>query len=133
MKPTALKTTTFAILTLLLLTTLPAFASGPNSPSPNAAGAFPEDPLLVTETVRCRVVDVRDDGTILVNDDGTIKRLNYDETTSVWAQKKKNWDGRKKLAIADIAVGQELKVTVQPASGKVLKVKVKKPEEGTQG
>ncbi len=81
----------------------------------------------MTETVKCVVVDVLDDGRIVVRDKETEEPfwLGYNEKTRFTAQDKKAF-GKKKLQAADLAVGHELKVTLRPTTGEVTKVRVLK-------
>ena len=86
------------------------------------------DPLTVTETMKCRITAIEADGTILVQDEGSEEShpLAYGQKTRITAQRKKDFDGRRKLELSDLAVGQNLKVTHRPATGEVLQVKVLK-------
>ena len=118
------------LLTLILFVSIAASALASGSSAPEA-GNFPnagQDPLLVTETVKCVVVKITDDGKIVVRDVGQeeAKWLAYSKKTKFQAQDKKAFGGRKKLQAADLAVGQELKVTLRPATGEVTKVRVLK-------
>ncbi len=121
-----MKKTTLLILALFLLTAAQAMASGSVGVPRGAEVAT--DPLTVTETMKCIVTAIREDGTVIVRDKGEeIEHpLRYDEKTKVTAKSKKEFDGRKQLEIADLKVGHELRVTHRPATGEVLKIKVLK-------
>jgi hypothetical protein len=76
------------------------------------------------------VTEIRPDGTVLVWDgeDSPAFPLPYSKKTRFVAQDKSEFDGRKKLAIADLEVGHRIKMTVRPATKEVLRVKVLKKE-----
>ena len=117
------------LLALFCLGVAPAFASG-STGLPKAA-PMPVDPLTVTEVMKCRITAIEDDGTILVQDEGAedTHPLAYNQRTRFTAQRKKDFDGRRKLELGDLAVGQMLKVTHRPATGEILQVKVLKKQE----
>ena len=86
-------------------------ASGPSSP---ARDSFEEiDALTVTQSRLCIVTEIRADGTVLIRDgeDKPEHPLPYSKKTRFIAQDKKQFDGKKKLAVADLKVGHELKVS----------------------
>ena len=115
-----------ATLFLSLLCPALVLASGPSSP---ARAPFAEqDALTVTETIRCVVTEIREDGVIIVQDvdESPAHPLPFGKKTKFVAQNKNEFDGKKKLAAADLKVGHQLKVTVRPATGEVVRVKVLK-------
>ena len=123
-----MKKALFATLALSLLLTPQLLASGSSgTPGPTAAPAA-RDPLTVTATMKCTITTIKEAGTIMVRDgQGEPEHaMDVDHRTRVMAQDKNAFDGRKKLKIADLAVGQELKVTHRPATGEVLRIKVLK-------
>ena len=103
-----------------------ALASG-SSGAPSSAGV-PRDPLTVTETMKCVVTAIREDGTVMVRDKPGAPEhpLLLTAKTKVSAQDKQAFDGRKKLELADLEVGQMLRVTHRPATGETVKIKVLK-------
>ena len=119
------KTITMALALSFLVSGL-ALASGPSSPARDSFGEL--ESLTVTETIRCVVTEVKADGTVLVRDsDGRpAHALPFTKKTRFVAQDKSEFDGRKKIAAADLKVGQQLKVTVRPATMEVMRVKVLK-------
>ena len=84
------------------------------------------DPLQVTQTVKCKVIAINEDGTVIVRDLKTQKEqtLMVQKATKFSAEKKSNLGRRKNITVADLEVGHELKVTHRPAARQVLKVKV---------
>ena len=120
-----MKKATLTALTLLLLCSSHALASSSSS-SGAATSSF--EALDVTETVRVVVSEIRPDGQIIVRDlkKETAMLLPYDKKTRIYAQNKKEFDGRRKLAASDLKVGHQLKVTYRPGSGEIVKVKVLK-------
>ncbi|MDA8016347.1 MAG: hypothetical protein MPN21_02765 [Thermoanaerobaculia bacterium] len=122
MRKTLLLTLLFAMLGTGL-----AYASGSSGPSP-AVGTFGADPLAVTEVMKCTVTRIAENGSVYIRDgEGQPERLlSYSEDTRFVAQKKKEFDGRKRLGIEDLKVGQRLRVTVRPATQEVVRVKVLK-------
>lgn len=110
----------------LAFSTLAAASGSSGLPSP--AVPSNNDPLVVTETLKCEIVAIREDGTILVRDgkDQPVHPLPYGESTRVVAQSKKEFDGRKKLEREDLRVGHQLRVTYLPGTGEVVRIKVLK-------
>lgn len=106
----------------------PGLALASGSVNLPQAGPVETDPLTVTETMKCRITAIEADGTILVQDEGSEEAhpLAYSQKTRITAQRKKDFDGRRKLELSDLVVGQDLKVTHRPATGEVLQVKVLK-------
>ena len=102
-----------------------ALASGSSYPA--AATAPAEDPMLVTESMKCRVVEIRaEENALKIQDPKTEKTswITLDEDTRLLAQDKKAFDGRKKLEFADLENGQLLRIQHRPNTGQVLKIKV---------
>jgi len=114
------------VLALTFLLSTQALASG-SSGAP-ASASVPQDPLTVTETMKCIVTAVRQDGTVMVRDrKGEPEHpLRLTAKTRLSAQDKQAFDGRKKLDLADLAIGQSLRVTLRPATGEVTRIKVLK-------
>ena len=115
------------LLLALLLPSL-ALASGTSAGSDPYGSPFGDDvdALKATRSLKCTVISIQDGGVVLVRDDDSkeVMKLAYDKKTTVRAQDKNAFDGRKKLEIADLAVGHRIKVLHRPATGEVLTVKV---------
>ncbi len=115
--------------TSLLFSTL-AMASGSSGSSgvPSSGGSASVDPYKVTETLKCVVTEVKPDGTVMVRDSKkeTAHVLSFSHNTKLSAQDKKAFGGRKTLEVADLKVGQQLKVVMRQVNGEVLRVRVLK-------
>lgn len=121
-----MKKTSFILLTLTLwLGASALMASGSSAPSIATPSTAP-DPLLVTETMKCRVTQIADRGQIKIQDPKTQEEswILVTEDTKLLAQDKKAFDGRRKLEHTDLAVGQTLRITHRPNTGEVVKIKV---------
>ena len=100
------------------------FASGTSYP---AAATVPNaDPMTVTKTMKCRVLEVAPSGALKIQDPKTedISWIRLSEDTKLRAQDKKAFDGRKKLEANDLQVGQMLRITHRPHDGAILRIKV---------
>ncbi len=105
-----------------LLTPSLVLASGISS---SGGDSFSEsDPMLVTEKIKCVVIAVEEDGTLLVEDESGRHRIAYDEDLKVVAQDKRQFDGRKRLTMEDIEVGHKIKVTLRPAAQQIVSIQV---------
>ncbi|MEM7587931.1 MAG: hypothetical protein AAF560_31370, partial [Acidobacteriota bacterium] len=82
----------------------------------------------VTETLKCVITEIKPDGTVVVRDkkQETTHALAINKNTRFTAQSKKEFGGRKELKVADLKVGQELKVVKRQVNGEVLRVRVLK-------
>lgn len=118
----------FGIIALALVLSLCAstvWASGSTAP----AYATPEtapNPLLVTETMKCEVLEIAERGQVKIRDPKTqeVSWILVTEDTKLLAQDKKAFDGRRKLEHTDLAEGQVLRITHRPNTGEVVKIKV---------
>ena len=118
------KTTT--LITLLALVAVPALAS---SPAARPVGYELNDPSTITVDIKCTIAQVDAAGSRLVlvdHETETPHEVELDDTVKLRARKKKDFGGRKKLGLADLRVGQELKVTVLVADGSISKITVLK-------
>ena len=124
------KTKAMGILCVLLLVStlwVPAvWASGTSYPS--AATAPTEDPMLVTKTLKCLLLEVNDQGALKIQNTKTeeVGWIRLGEDTELRAKNKKAFDGRKQLDVSDLKAGQWLRVTHRPHDGAILKIKVLK-------
>jgi hypothetical protein len=82
--------------------------------------------MQVTQTIKCKVIEIKDDGTVIVQDVKTQKEstLVVQKNTKFSADKKSSLGGRNDITVADLEVGHEIKVTHRPSAHQVLKVKV---------
>lgn len=113
-----------AFVLAVLLGSGAAFASGTSYPA--AATAPTADPMLVTQTLKGRVLEVAPSGALKIQNPKTeeVGWIRLSEDTQLRAQDKKAFDGRKKLDPSDIQVGHLLRITHRPHDGAILKVKV---------
>ena len=113
--------TTLAFLALVSMS-LPVFASHP--------AVVPEDanaPASITADVRCRVeaVDASESVLVLVDlETETVHEVQLADSVKLRARKKKDFDGRKKLGLADLQKGQTVKVTYMVADGTIRSITV---------
>lgn len=110
--------------TVLIATTGAAFASGTSYPS--AATVGEQDPMLVTKSMKCLVLDIAPSGELKIQDPKSeeVSWIRLSDDTKLRAQDKKAFNGRKKLEPSDLQVGQMLRITHRPHDGAVLKIKV---------
>lgn len=115
--------TTLASLVLFGLSVVPAMASHPAS---IAAGTDANDPTTITADINCQVAEVRDDSTLVLIDDETRGEyvVQLDDKVKIRARSKKDFNGRKKLGLADLRQGQKIKVTVYIADGSIRSITV---------
>ncbi len=114
--------TTLATLLLVTLAVLPAAASAPAS---IPEGADANMPTSITAEFRLEIAEVRDDSTVVFLDEDNMEHaVQLDDTVKIRARKKKDFDGRKRLGLADLRVGQKVKVTVFVADGAIRSITV---------
>ena len=115
--------TAFVSLVLLTAFALPATAS---SPAEMPEGAEANGPTSITADLKCRVEEVGENSTIVLVDLETETRheIQLDDTVNIRARKKKDFDGRKKLGLADLRAGQTVKVTHPVPYGAIRKITV---------
>lgn len=119
-----MKKVTLIAIVLCLLGSGLAWGSG-SSGVPGSSASAPPTP--VTQTIKCEVVQVKDGQVYVVADrDNRPFILPLDEDTKITAQDKKAFDGRKKLVVEDLQVGQALRVTTVPTTRQVVRVRVLK-------
>lgn len=115
------------LLVLFLAFTLLApavmWASGTSYPS---AATTSNDPLLVTKSLKVRLVEVGPEQSFkIVDTDSEIETwIQVSEDTNLRAQDRKAFDGRRKLELSDLQVGQMLRINYRPATGEILRIKV---------
>ena len=103
--------TTLAILVLIGFSTMSVLAS---SPAEMPEGADANAPASITADVKCRIdeVDANESTLVLVDLENESRHVvALDDKVKLRARKKKDFDGRKKLGLADLRKGQTVKVT----------------------
>ncbi len=80
----------------------------------------------LTEVVRAEIVEVGEDGALLVEDERTGRQATIQITDGVAlrADRKKDFGGRRQLALADLEPGQRVRVTLRKDDGRVLEIRV---------
>ena len=123
-----MKKTLLLALVLSLFLVPVVLGSGSSGPSGVPAGASSVDPYKVTETMKCVVTKIEANGTVVVRDSKheTSHVLALSHNTTLSAQDKKAFGGRKALEVSDLEVGHLLKVVQRQVNGEVLKIKVLK-------
>lgn len=106
---------------LPLTASLPAAASIPEIPDPNES-EFDARQLFYSR--KCQVRGVLEDRTVVLYDELSRKthEIRLSEKVKLRAVAKKEFDGRKKLAFADFAEGQRVKVNVRKSDGRILRI-----------
>ena len=81
------------------------------------------DPATATIVLKATVVDVLDGRRLALQPEGESGdrvEVQLRDDVRIRAQNKKEFDGRKKLAFDDLAVGQKLRITVLPAEERIV-------------
>ena len=88
------------------------------------------DPAVATVAFDAEVREIRADGTLVLAPEkaGELIEIRIPEGVQIRAQKKKDFDGRRKLEFADLEVGQRLRLTVLPAEQRLVGVTVLKQQ-----
>jgi hypothetical protein len=124
--PPALGTT--LALALVLAASPPAYSSPNADPEParTTPGSGGASPTVVTDHLKCIVTALGDDRVVKVWDEATeTERLvRIDEKVDIKPRRKKDFDGRSELELADLEPGHRLKITYRLADGKILDIKV---------
>jgi len=111
----------------VLLTGL-AYASGDSTPLPEAPSGVPlnNSSFRPTAILDCAVLEVRPERTLVLQEiesrDEHVVRL--EEGVEIKARRKKDFDGRRRLEFSDLSEGQEVKVTVEADTGRLVEVRV---------
>lgn len=114
---------------VLLLTGLPGLeGSTPNQGVSDAPQELPTgaSATAVVGHVKCTITEIRPGQVLRILDDETeqVHLLEFTPSIPLQAKNKKAFDGRKKLAFEDLAVGQRIKITYKLATNEILKIKV---------
>ena len=113
---------TLATLLLLTFAALPVTAS---APATVPTGADANMPTSITADFQLEISEVRDDSTVVFLDENQAQHVvQLDDTVKIRARKKRDFNGRKKLGLADLRVGQKVKVTVFVADGAIRSITV---------
>ena len=123
MRAERLRSIVVIALAVALLAPVTALASGTSYPSAATASS---EPLLVTKSLKCRLVEIGPEASFkIVDPDSELETwIRLSEETNLRAQDRKAFDGRRKLELSDLAVGQMLRINYRPETGEILKVKV---------
>lgn len=119
--------TTLAVLVLFVLIGLASLPVAASAPVTAPAGSDANMPTAITAHVKCRVERVSgNDSTIVLVDFDTESRhvIQLDDSVKIRARKKKDFNGRKKLGIADLREGQTVKVTLLVNDGTIRQITV---------
>lgn len=118
------------IVTLAVLAALPATASIPDIPDPDAGGI---DPRQLVTFRKCEVARLGEGRTLFVFDElsEAIHKIELGKKVKLRAVSKAQFDGRKKLTFEDLEVGQVVKVSFRKADGQILRLDVL-PETSTR-
>ena len=119
-----MKRLSFLLIVALMLGTGAVYGSGTSYPA--AATAPSPDPMTVTKTIKCLVLEVGPTGALKIQNPKTeeVSWIRLSDDTKLRAQDKKAFDGRKKLEANDLQAGQMLRITHRPHDGAILKIKV---------
>ena len=128
---------TLAIFLLGAVSILPAVAFGSDANRSRHCGATPlpgtvpvgaeaNGLMSITAAVTRRVAAVVDDGTVVLVDLETESQelVQLDDSVKIRARSKKDFQGRKKLGLADLREGQIVKVTLYVADGSIRSITV---------
>ncbi len=115
------------VLTLVAMATLtsPAAAAPSDTAVSTEAHADGAAPGVITDTRKCRVVDVRENRLLTLYDIKTEKKMTVllGEDVKIEARSKKQF-GKKKLEFAHLAKGQNVKVNIRTDTGQITKVTI---------
>lgn len=100
-----------------------AFASGTSGSQSNAPTV---DPFNATKTMKCVIVELKGPDMLLLEDPKTGEKQPYRLASKIRlkAKNKADFGGKKRLSFDDLAIGQEVKVTIAPARREVVSLKV---------
>lgn len=120
-----MRKTTLILIALFLC----AGVASASTPSPGGNpwdGETMPSHTAVTKSVTLVVKDIEDGHTLRAFDVRSEEELviQMNDDVKIKARRKKDFDGRKRLAISDLAPGQKLKVTYRAEDGKILEVKI---------
>jgi hypothetical protein len=113
----------------LVLAVSPAAYASPNAdpePAKTTSASGGASPSVVTDQLKCIVTSLEDDRVLKVWDEETRteRRVRIDDKVDIKPRRKKDFDGRDELELADLEPGHRLKITYRLADGKILDVKV---------
>lgn len=112
---------------LLSFCSIAVWASGTASGTSAARKGPPSaDPFNATKTMKCVIVQLKNPNLVLLEDPDTGEKQPYrlSERIRLRAKNKADFDGRKKLTFADLAIGQTVKVSINSEKREVTSLKV---------
>lgn len=122
------------MLTVFGLLVLPAVATAQGSGSSEGASPpsrFPgseanAQPFAVTRTIIAKIAEVNvEAGTLVLETDGKFAKIRIDRGTKLKADKKTELGSKKRLSLADFAVGQTVRVTFIPSEDRIIEVRLR--------
>ncbi len=119
------RTWTLALLAALTVAGLAAASTRTGEPqswdSDEGQGA-----TQLTVAVRAEIVEVGEDGILLIEEDRTGRRgtIQVTDGVALRAERKKDFGGRRQLALADLAPGQVVRATFRKDDGRLLEIRV---------
>lgn len=114
----------FAALVLVVPTYVAASVDGAQSPwDSEEDGQYPTE---VTRSVKLVVKEINPNGSVVFLDTEREESVavQITEKVDLTAKKKKDFGGRKKLELADLAVGQIVKLRYRTSDGEILSIQV---------
>ena len=121
---------TKTILAILVLFGLSAMSAIASSPAEMPEGADANAPASITADLKCRVDEVdASESTLVLVDLETESRhvVKLADSVKLRARFKKDFNGRKKLGLADLRKGQTVKVTYYVADLSIRRITVIEP------
>ena len=112
---------------LIVLVALPGLLLASTSPSAKAGSKDGISPSEVTASAKLLVRKVESEPDRLYLYDPSTEQTHVvvlSEKTRLTARRKKDFDGRRKLAFGDLAAGQTLKVTYRVDDGRITSIQV---------
>lgn len=84
------------------------------------------DPFNATKTMKCVIVELKGPDMVLLEDPATGEKQPYRLAAGIRlkAKNKEDFGGKKRLTFEDLAVGQEVKVSIAPAKREVVSLRV---------
>jgi len=118
---------------ILNLATLVAIALAPSlvaasSPNKIAPDLGENDATSLTASMKCQIIHVNEGDKVVLRDldTGAVQEIAIVPEIRLRARAKRDFDGRRKLAFADLSVGQTVKVTVLRHNGLITRIDVLK-------
>jgi len=127
--PPSLSRALAPVFALALILAASAASASPNAdpdPARTTISGGGASPTVVTDHLKCVVTALGEDRVVKVWDEETESErlVRIDEKVDIKPRRKKDFDGRSELALADLRPGHRLKITYRLADGKILNIKV---------